>query len=57
VTEDEPRAFPIDPPSYRRAITRVTVTTVFMLSGYVPRRFRAADHRPRPQDATEAKRS
>jgi hypothetical protein len=57
VTEDEPRAFPIDPPSYRRAITRVTVTTVFMLSGYVPRRFLATDHRPRLQDAAEAKRS
>jgi len=55
--EDEPRAFPIDPPSYRRAITRVTVTAVFMLSGYVPRRFLATDHRPRLQDATEAKRS
>jgi len=55
--EDEPRAFPIDPPSYRRAITRVTVTAVFMLSGYVPRRFLATDHRPRQQDAAEAKRS
>ena len=47
----------MNPPRYRKAITRVTVTTVFMLSGYVPRRFLATDHRPRLQDATEAKRS
>jgi len=57
VTEDEPRAFPLNPPSYRRAITRVTVTTVFMLSGYVPRRFRVADHRRPLTDSEQAKRS
>jgi len=43
VTDDEPRAFPLNPPNYRKAITRLTVTAVFMLSGYVPRRFRVAD--------------
>jgi len=57
VTEDEPRAVPVNPPRYRKAITRVTVTTVFMLSGYVPRRFRAGDVRPPLPEAAEAKRS
>ena len=45
------------PPNYRKAITRLTVTTVFMLSGYVPRRFRADDRRRPLPDAAEAKRS
>jgi hypothetical protein len=57
VTDDEPRAFPLNPPSYRKAITRVTVTTVFMLSGYVPRRFRAADYRRPLPGAAQAKQS
>jgi len=35
----------MDAPSYRKALTRLTVTTVFMLSGYVPRRFRVAELR------------
>ena len=40
------------PPNYRKAITRLTVTTVFMLSGYVPRRFRVVElHRPLPDPA------
>ena len=41
----------MSPPSYRKAITRLTVTTVFMLSGYVPRRFRVAELRPLPDPA------
>jgi len=52
VTDDQPRVFPMDAPSYRKAITRLTVTTVFMLSGYVPRRFRVAEIRhPLPDSA------
>jgi len=40
------------PPNYRKAITRLTVTTVFMLGGYVPRRFRVVElHHPLPDPA------
>ena len=44
----------MNPPNYRKAITRLTVTTVFMLSGYVPRRFRVAEIRHPVPDSAHA---